>query len=134
MVELELPDENTPLWEFRVGVDFVVSARDMAEARALVDRTLVAEDSDGTAFVTRDRRVVEDGLPWGVTQWETVPPRPSQAALLQEKYPELVADVAVIEGLGAMLGSEAATRLPETTVRRMRAMLAEADGDRGRGA
>lgn len=127
MVELELPDENTPLWEFRVGVDFLVSARDMGEARTLVDRALAAEDSDGTAFVTRDRRVVEDGLPWGVSDWEAVPPRPSQAALVQDKYPGLVADVAVVEGLGAMLGSEAASRLPDETVQRIRATLAEAD-------
>lgn len=127
MVELELPDENTPLWEFRVGVDFLVSARDMAEARTLVDRALAAEDSDGTAFVTRDRRVVEDGLPWGVSDWEAVPPRPSQAALVQDKYPGLVADVAVIEGLGAMLSSEAASQLPDETVQRIRATLTVAD-------
>lgn len=127
MAELELPDENTPMWEFRVGVDFLVSARDMVEARTLVDRALAAEDSDGTAFVTRDRRVVEDGLPWGVSDWEAVPPRPSQAALVQEKYPGLVADVAVIEGLGAMLRSETASLLPEETVQRIRATLAEVD-------
>jgi hypothetical protein len=129
MVELELPDENTPLWEFRVGVDFLVSARDVVETRALVDRALSAEDADGTAFVTRGRRVVEDGLPWGVSDWKAVPPRPSQAALVQDKYPGLVAELAVIEGLGAMLGSEAASRLPEETVQRMRAMLAEADSE-----
>ncbi len=128
MDELELPDGDTPLWGFRVGVDFLVSARDMAEARALVDRALAAEDSDGTPFLTRDHRIIDGELPWGVSGWEAVPPRPSQAALVQEKYPGLVADVAVVEGLGALLRSETMTsRLSEQTLQRIRQALAEVD-------
>lgn len=123
---LPMPDENTPLWQFRVGVDFMVSARDMSEARALVGLTLDAEDSDGSPFVKRHHRVVEGGLPWGVSEWQAVPPRPSQAALVQEHYPGMVADLAIVEALRELLQSATVIeRVPAQTLDRIRQALFE---------
>ena len=53
-----MPGENDAVWDFRVSVDFLVSARDMIEARSLVSRALNAEASDGTPFVTDRKSVV----------------------------------------------------------------------------
>ena len=127
MDELEVPGENDAVWDFRVSVDFLVSARDMIEARSLVSRALNAEASDGTPFVTRDHRLIEDGRSWGVSDWQPVPPRPSQAALVQEKYPGLINDVAVVDGIGALLGSHApaAGALPRQTLERIQQAFAD---------
>ncbi len=129
MDELEVPGENDAVWDFRVSVDFLVSARDMIEARSLVSRALNAEASDGTPFVTRDHRLIEDGRSWGVSDWQPVPPRPSQAALVQEKYPGLINDVAVVDGIGALLGphAPAAGALPRQTLERIQQALADVD-------
>ena len=124
MDELQIPEEGEPLLTFRVGVDFRVGARDAMEARALVERTLSAEDSDGTPFVSRTHRIIDDQS-WGVSDWQQVPPRPSQAALVQEKYPGLVSDLAVIEGLGVRGNTPGA--LPEQTRERIREVLASLD-------
>lgn len=125
----DLPEEGEPIWPFRIGVDFMVDARDMAEARSLLERALSAEDSDGAPFVTRDRRMVGD-LDWGVGGWLPVPPRPSQAALVQERYPGMVGDLAVVEALRTL--TDAARRtpgvgLPAGTLDRVREALAGVD-------
>lgn len=125
MVDLSTPEEGEPLWEFRVGVDFGVSARDMGEARALLEQVLAAEDSDGRPFLLRDQRQVDDYLRWGVLDWQPVPARPSQAALVQEKYPGLVNDLAVIEGLGVLLRAPGA--VPQQTRERIHEVLAGLD-------
>lgn len=96
MAEPQVAGPEEPVETFRVGVDFSVNARSIVEARNLVERTLSAEDSDGTPFVTRSRRMIE-GQSWGVSGWDPAPPHPSQAALVQEKYPRLVNDLTLAE-------------------------------------
>lgn len=120
MDALQVPEEGEPLFTFRVGVDFSVGARDVMEARALLERTLDAEDSDGTSFVTRTHRLIDEQS-WGVADWQHVPPRPSQAALVQEKYPGLVGDLAVIEGLTTLVRHPG--NLPEQTTARIGEIL-----------
>lgn len=125
MVDLRVPEEDEPLWDFRVGVDFGVSARDMIEARAIVERVLDTEDSDGRPVVLRDQRQLDDHRRWGVLDWQQVPARPSQAALVQDKYPGLVSDLAVIDGLDVLLRT--ADVLPEQTSQRIREALERLD-------
>lgn len=125
MVELSTPQEGELLWEYRVGVDFRISARDMAEARAILEQVLSAEDSDGRPFLLRDQRQIDEEERWGVLDWQQSPARPSQAALVQEKYPGLVNDLAVLEGLGILLRTPEA--LPEQTRDRIGEVLAGLD-------
>lgn len=103
MVDLTQPDEDERLDDFRVGVDFSVAARDIGEARALVQRALQGDSHDGIPVIARDRQVVGEDQIWGVLDWQRVPPRPSQAALVQDRYPGLVNDVAAMEMLQAIM-------------------------------
>lgn len=120
-------DDNGLVETYRIGVDFSVAAHDMHDAHALVQRTLEREDSDGFPFVIGDR--LPDGAEHdvlGVTDWQLVPPRPSQAALVQERYPGLVNDVALVEGLVALLRADdhkGNGLLPEQTRERIRQTL-----------
>lgn len=130
MTELTAPEEDEFLSEFRIGASFFVGARDMAEARALLEQTLSAEDSDGTPFVTRSGRVFSNDQSWGVVDWAQTPSMPSRAAQVQGDYPGLVNDAATIETLRAIL--QAADRpvtlselVPEATLNRVRDILAE---------
>lgn len=125
MDELRAPELDEPVWVYRVGADFSVAARDMPEARALVQRALAGETRDGVPFLTRDMVEVEEGMRWGILDWESVPARPSQAALVQEKYPGLVGDLAMVEGLGVLLRTGDA--VPAETRERIGAALTGMD-------
>lgn len=123
MLEMPTADDGDLVQTFRIGADFSVAARDMREARALLERTLEQEGSDGFPFVIGDRLpdAAENQL-LGVVGWEPVPPRASQAALVQERYPGLVNDVALVEGLVALLREddrEHGGLLPEQTRERV---------------
>lgn len=133
MAWTEEPDEDDLVWTYRIGVDVSVAARDMPEARALVERTLDAEDSDGQQFMLRSRRQLGEDRHWGVMAWELVPPRPSQAALVQAEYPGLINELAAIEALRILntgrAGASLAATVPEDTLARIRTALAHADPD-----
>lgn len=102
MVDLIRPQDNEYLGDFRVGVDFSVTARDLGEAKAIVEQALQGDSQDSVPVVARDRKVVDEDRMWGVLDWQQVPARPSQAALIQERYPGLVNDVAAMEMLQAV--------------------------------
>lgn len=125
MDELRAPELDEPVWVYRVGADFSVAARDMPEARTLVERALAGETRDGVPFLTRDLVEVEEGMRWGVLDSEAVPARPSQAALVQEKYPGLVGELAMLEGLGVLLRT--ANAVPAQTRERIQAALTGMD-------
>ncbi|UOQ56383.1 hypothetical protein MUN78_11930 [Leucobacter allii] len=127
MLDMPTADDDDLVQTYRVGVDFSVAAHDMQEARALLERTLEQEDSDGWPFITGDRSPdAAESQVLGVADWQPVPPRPSQAALVQERYPGLVNDVALVEGLIALLradGREGGGLLPEQTRERIQQTL-----------
>ncbi|MGR6902103.1 hypothetical protein [Glutamicibacter sp. BSL13] len=129
MLEMPIADDDDTVQTFRVGVDFSVVARDMHEAHALLERTLEQEGSDGFPFVIGDRLpdAAENNI-LGVIDRQPVPPRPSQAALVQQTYPRLIGDVAVVEGLREMLRSqELSDRMPEQTRQRIQQAVDDAD-------
>lgn len=102
MVELDRPDDEY-LNDFRIGVDFTVTARDIGEASEIVDMALQGENLGGVPVVTREREAVDEHRSWGLLDWKQVPPRPSQAALIQDRYPGLVNDAAAMEMLQALI-------------------------------
>lgn len=83
MVELDRPDDDEYLNDFRIGVDFTVTARDIGEASEIVDVALQGENLGGVPVVTREREAVDEHRSWGLLDWKQVPPRPSPAALRQ---------------------------------------------------
>lgn len=128
MVEQNAPDEQDYLADYRIGVDFIVGARNMAEARALVEQMLATENSDGIPFATQRHRRIEDGRSWGISGWASVPPRPSQAALVQARYPDLAGNIAIVDALRELLGTAGRGVLvdeliPEATKDRILTML-----------
>jgi len=84
-----------PVETFRVGVDFSVAARDVLEARQLIGNALAGYQGQ-EGWVPSEMSPTEDGV-LGLIDWEVTPPRPSQAALVQEQYPRLVNDLALVE-------------------------------------
>lgn len=127
MLEMPTADDDELVQTYRVGVDFSVAARDMREARGLLERTLEQEGSDGFPFVIGDRLPdAAQNSVMGVVDWHPAPPRPSQAALVQERYPGLVNDVALVEGLMALLREDDRDRggiVPEQTRARIQQTL-----------
>ncbi|MEX3510660.1 hypothetical protein VVR84_14060 [Kocuria carniphila] len=113
MPELQVPSEDDYLAQFRVGVDFVVGARDMPEARALVDRMLEARAPGGLPFVSRDYQQIDPDRGWGVSEWERVPQRPGSGALVQEKYPRPVNDLTLVENVRMLTTSRDQGGVPE---------------------
>lgn len=126
MLEMPTADDGDLVQTFRIGADFSVAARDMREARALLERTLDQEGSDGFPFVIGDRLpdAAENNI-LGVVEWQQVPPRPSQAALAQERYPGLVNDVALVESIMALMRADdrEGGLVPQATRERIRETL-----------
>lgn len=132
MAEARTPDDGDYLADFRVGVDFTVGAGDMTEAHALIERALDMEDEVGLTFIDQFHDVLDDGRSWGPSGWELAPARPSQVALVQERYPGLVNDAAVIDVLEAVTRAEDRSFVPaevlsQDTRDRVREMLAGLD-------
>jgi len=95
MVEPQVAGQDEPVETFRVGVDFTVAARHISEARQFIDDVLTDFRIQKGSIPPETSRTEEGVL--GLSDWEMVPPRPSQAALVQEKYPRLVNDLVMVE-------------------------------------
>lgn len=132
MAEAKTPDDGDYLADFRVGVDFTVGASDMAETRLMMAFALDKEDEVGLTFIDHFHDIPDQGRSWGPSGWELAPARPSQAALVQERYPGLVNDAAVIDVLEAITRAEDRSFVPaevlsQDTRDRVRQMLAGLD-------
>ncbi|GFZ83098.1 hypothetical protein [Nesterenkonia alkaliphila] len=133
MVDLTRPDDDELVNDFRVGVDFFVGARDFGEARVLIERALHGETGGVPEVEGGHVRPTADQV-WGVRGWQQVPPRPSQAALMQNQYPGLVNDAAAMEVLQALIRAgdrplAVSDLAPEATRQRVAQIVGELNRD-----
>lgn len=66
MAQPQHPQDSERLGSCRIGVVFEVSARDVVEARELVDQVLTGDEPQGIPLAERGQRVLADDDVWGV--------------------------------------------------------------------
>lgn len=66
MAQPQHPQDGERLGSYRIGLVFEVSARDVVEARELVDQVLTGDEPQGIPLAERGQRVLADDDVWGV--------------------------------------------------------------------
>lgn len=92
MAQPQHPQDGERLGTYRIGVVFEVSARDVVEARELVDQALIGDEPQGIQLVEHGQHVLDDGDVWGVLSWQQMPqgrraPRPASMAAARALHP-----------------------------------------------